>query len=47
LIPTPGQTEQEYLADYLMKKHFAFCVKQKDFSLLKDIESASRFTYRV
>jgi UDP-N-acetylglucosamine transferase subunit ALG13 len=46
LIPTPGQTEQEYLADHLMKKQFAFCIKQKDFSLLNDIESAKQFFSR-
>lgn len=47
VIPTPGQTEQEYLADYLMKKKFTFCVKQKDFSLLKNIEEARNFEYRL
>ena len=47
LIPTPGQTEQEYLADRLMKKQFAFCVDQKDFSLLKNIEEAMNFEYRL
>ncbi len=47
LIPTAGQTEQEYLADYLMKKHFAFCVKQNDLSLLKNIEAARNFEYRL
>ena len=46
LIPTPGQTEQEYLADHLKKKQFAFCIKQNDLSLLKNIEEAGRFEYR-
>ncbi|HKC37822.1 MAG TPA: glycosyltransferase [Chitinophagaceae bacterium] len=46
LIPTPGQTEQEYLAEYLMKKQFAFCVEQNDFSLMKNIEAAKQFEYR-
>ena len=46
LIPTPGQTEQEYLADHLMKKRFAFCINQNEFSLLKNIEEARRFEYR-
>jgi len=45
LIPTPGQTEQEYLATNLMKKQFAFCVKQNDLSLLKNIEEAKQFAY--
>ena len=46
LIPTPGQTEQEYLAKHLMKKHFAFCTDQNSFSLLKNIEEAMKFEYR-
>jgi uncharacterized protein (TIGR00661 family) len=46
LIPTPGQTEQEYLADHLMKKNFAFCVAQKKFSLEKVLDLASQFRYR-
>ena len=46
LIPTPGQTEQEYLANYLMKKRFAFCVNQNDLLLIKNIESARRFFSR-
>ena len=46
LIPTPGQTEQEYLADYLMKKQFSFCVKQTNFSLLENVQEAKRFEYR-
>src|SRR5687767_175777 len=47
LVPTPGQTEQEWLAGYLMKKRFAFCVNQKDISLLKNIEEAGRFEYSL
>ena len=46
LIPTPGQTEQEYVADHLMKKRFAFCIKQNDLFLLKNIEAARKFDYR-
>ncbi len=45
LIPTPGQTEQEYLASYLMKKQFAFSVSQKEFSLNRSIEKAKTFQY--
>ena len=47
LIPTPGQTEQEYLADHLMKKQFAFCVDQNSFSLQKNVEEARNFEYRL
>jgi hypothetical protein len=45
LIPTPGQTEQEYLADHLRMKQFAFCIDQEGFSLLKNIEEARNFEY--
>lgn len=38
LIPTPGQTEQEYLAGYLMEKHMFYCVDQEEFSLKDVIE---------
>jgi UDP-N-acetylglucosamine:LPS N-acetylglucosamine transferase len=31
LIPTPGQTEQEYLAEYLMDKGFFYSVSQGNF----------------
>ena len=47
LIPTPGQTEQEYLANYYMKKNIAFTQNQKEFSLahaIKESKSFSGFT---
>lgn len=47
LIPTPGQTEQEYLAAYLMKKNFALCVEQKKFRLKNALELAEHFAYEV
>jgi hypothetical protein len=47
LIPTPGQTEQEYLANYLVKKKFAFCVSQNEFSLLNNVEEAKKFEYYI
>jgi UDP-N-acetylglucosamine transferase subunit ALG13 len=46
LIATPGQTEQEYLADHLMEKQFAISTKQNSFSLSKMIEEARKFDYR-
>ncbi len=39
LVPTPGQTEQEYLAKYLNNKGFFYSMKQKEFSLKKAIEN--------
>lgn len=46
LIPTPGQTEQEYLARHLMKKKFALCVDQKKFQLKTALELAGSFHYQ-
>jgi uncharacterized protein (TIGR00661 family) len=45
LIPTPGQTEQEYLANYLMKERIAFCVKQEKFRLKNVLDLAASFDY--
>ena len=46
LVPTPGQTEQEYLARHLQQKNFAFCVEQKKFRLKNALELAEAFPYR-
>jgi UDP-N-acetylglucosamine transferase subunit ALG13 len=47
LIPTPGQTEQKYLANYLLQKQIAFCVSQKEFSLTKALQKAKQFSYHL
>jgi uncharacterized protein (TIGR00661 family) len=47
LIPTPGQTEQEYLAKYLIQKKIAFCMKQKKFDLHEALQKASGFEYKT
>ncbi|MEO6232272.1 MAG: glycosyltransferase [Ferruginibacter sp.] len=47
LIPTPGQTEQEYLADYLMKEKFFFAAKQDKFVLKDAIEMAGKFNFYI
>ena len=46
LIPTPGQTEQEYLAKYLTQKQFAFCITQNKFSLTDSMKKAIEFDYK-
>ena len=43
-IPTPGQTEQEYLADRLSDMGIAYCMQQKNFDLNLAIENSKRFT---
>jgi uncharacterized protein (TIGR00661 family) len=45
LIPTPGQTEQEYLADYLYEKKYFISAKQKDFSLVEQLKKAVTFPF--
>ena len=47
LIPTPGQTEQEYLGRYLMEKGFIVCMSQKEFSLNKALSMAADHTYQL
>lgn len=37
LIPTPGQTEQEYLAEYLSKQSYARSANQSTFDLIKSL----------
>jgi uncharacterized protein (TIGR00661 family) len=44
LIPTPGQTEQEYLAEMLSKKKIAFSTAQKDFDLEKALRESKNFS---
>ncbi|MFZ1785195.1 MAG: glycosyltransferase [Ferruginibacter sp.] len=45
LVPTPGQTEQEYLAVYLQKQGLFFSVAQENFSLSKALQKANDFKY--
>ncbi|MEO5563065.1 MAG: glycosyltransferase [Chitinophagaceae bacterium] len=46
LIPTPGQTEQEYLAKYLEEKQIACSADQKSFLLNEVLEKAKQFVYK-
>ena len=43
LIPTPGQTEQEYLAKELMKKKKYFSSPQKDFKLEEALKISENY----
>jgi uncharacterized protein (TIGR00661 family) len=47
LIPTPGQTEQEYLAKYLQEKKIAPGILQNTFSLSSALQSARSFSYTI
>jgi uncharacterized protein (TIGR00661 family) len=46
LIPTPGQTEQEYLASYLSKKQIAYSTSEKEFFLTDALQNAGKFSYQ-
>ena len=45
LVPTPGQTEQEYLADYLMRNKFFYSVTQNKFLFDSAIDMALTFPF--
>lgn len=45
LIPTPGQTEQEYLSTHLMEQGLALCAAQDEFQLLPLLQLAEVFPY--
>jgi UDP-N-acetylglucosamine:LPS N-acetylglucosamine transferase len=44
-VPTPGQTEQEYLASYLQMKGYAFSVKEHAFDLRALLADAERYHF--
>ncbi len=44
LIPTPGQTEQEYLGQILQERQQACCVAQKDFNFQRAWEATEQLT---
>lgn len=46
LIPTPGQSEQVYLGEYLMEKGYFYSLSQEQFNLKTALEEASRFPFR-
>jgi uncharacterized protein (TIGR00661 family) len=45
LIPTPGQTEQEYLSAYLFRQKLFLCVAQGSFSLADALKNAASFSF--
>jgi spore coat polysaccharide biosynthesis predicted glycosyltransferase SpsG len=42
IVPTPGQTEQEYLAEKLAAENYAVVSRQKNFQLNKMLQEASK-----
>ncbi len=47
LVPTPGQTEQEYLGRYLQAQKIFYCVDQNSFSLPEALKSAAAFEFNT
>ncbi|WP_333819365.1 glycosyltransferase [Ohtaekwangia sp.] len=43
-IPTPGQTEQVYLAERLLQKGIAYSMQQRNFDLIRALKESERFT---
>lgn len=43
LVPTPGQSEQEYLAQFLMEKKFFYSTTQENFCLKESLENYRLF----
>ncbi len=46
LIPTPGQTEQQYLAKHLLQQQWCFTCEQGD-NLFEQIKKAETFVYQL
>jgi len=47
LVPTPGQTEQEYLASYLSKKRYFYACRQDQFKLRSVLSEFEEFKLHV
>lgn len=47
LVATPGQPEQEYLANHLSQQKLACCISQQKFSLKEALQAASKFDYKL
>ncbi|GAA4300754.1 glycosyltransferase [Compostibacter hankyongensis] len=46
LVPTPGQTEQVYLGDYLMQKGYFYSVAQEGFALEQTLQACRNFRFQ-
>ncbi|HVZ97422.1 MAG TPA: glycosyltransferase [Chitinophagaceae bacterium] len=45
IVPTPGQTEQEYLGEYLMQQKYFYCISQDDFKIREAMGEAAAFQF--
>ena len=46
MVPTPGQTEQEYLCGYLQQQQLFLGIQQKDFCIANALKKASVFAFK-
>ncbi|WP_212000963.1 glycosyltransferase [Chitinophaga sp. HK235] len=46
LVPTPGQSEQVYLGEYLMEKGYFYSIPQEQFNLKTALDEAARFPFK-
>ncbi|RFS23424.1 glycosyl transferase family 28 [Chitinophaga silvatica] len=46
LVPTPGQSEQVYLGEYLMEKGYFYSLSQEGFDLKSALEKAAAFQFK-
>ncbi|MBV7528665.1 glycosyltransferase [Chitinophaga sp. sic0106] len=46
LVPTPGQSEQVYLGEYLMEKGYFYSLPQEKFQLKTALEDAAKFPFK-
>ncbi|NIG52436.1 glycosyltransferase [Chitinophaga sp. Cy-1792] len=46
LVPTPGQSEQVYLGEYLMEKGYFYSLPQESFHLKTALENAAKFQFK-
>ena len=47
VIPTPGQTEQEFLAKKLLQQHWCLSVQQHQFNLIEEVQKAQQFNFTL
>lgn len=47
VIPTPGQTEQEFLAKKLLQQHWCLSVQQHQFNLIEVVQKAQQFNFTL
>ena len=43
-VPTPGQTEQEYLGKYFKRENIFYSISQKNFNILNSIENSKSYS---